>query len=124
MKKELGIARCGLACCLCSENVTCKGCDSGDCPDTEWCENRKCSAEKGISHCYLCDKDCKKGILSKIKPYGFTQFAKCYGIDELLGCLEENEKNGIVYHREGIIGDYDDFDDVEELISFIAKGKS
>lgn len=26
MKRELGIARCGLACCLCSENVTCKGC--------------------------------------------------------------------------------------------------
>ncbi len=124
MKKELGIARCGLACCLCSENVTCKGCDSGDCPDTEWCENRKCSTEKGISHCYLCDKDCKKGILSKIKPYGFTLFAKRYGIDELLRRLEENEKNGIVYHREGIIGDYDDFDDVEELISFIAKGKS
>ena len=124
MKKELGIARCGLACCLCSENVTCKGCDSGDCPDTEWCENRKCSAEKGISHCYLCDKDCKKGILSKIKPYGFTVFAKRYGIEELLRCLEENEKNGVVYHREGIIGDYDDFDDVEELISFIAKGKS
>ena len=24
MKRELGIARCGLACCLCSENVTCK----------------------------------------------------------------------------------------------------
>nr|WP_330395651.1 hypothetical protein [Tyzzerella sp. An114] len=22
MKRELGIARCGLACCLCSENVT------------------------------------------------------------------------------------------------------
>ena len=124
MKKELGIARCGLACCLCSENVTCKGCDSGDCPDTEWCENRKCSTEKGISHCYLCDMDCKKGILSKIKPYGFTRFAKRYGIDELLRRLEENEKNGIVYHREGIIGDYDDFDDVEELISFIAEGKS
>ncbi len=26
MKRELGIARCGLACCLCSENVVCKGC--------------------------------------------------------------------------------------------------
>ena len=26
MQRELGIARCGLACCLCSENVVCKGC--------------------------------------------------------------------------------------------------
>ena len=26
MKREMGIARCGLACCLCSENVKCRGC--------------------------------------------------------------------------------------------------
>ena len=25
MKRELGIARCGLACCLCSENDRCSG---------------------------------------------------------------------------------------------------
>lgn len=48
MKRELGIARCGLACCLCSENSTCSGCDSGECPDKDWCENRKCSIEKGL----------------------------------------------------------------------------
>ncbi len=35
MKRELGIARCGLACCLCSENATCAGCDSGECPDKD-----------------------------------------------------------------------------------------
>ena len=59
--------------------------------------------------------------MSKIKPYGFTQFIKRYGKDELLDCLARNEKNGVVYHREGINGDYDDFDDVEELIDFIRK---
>ena len=37
--------------------------------------------------------------------------------------LERNEKNGIVYHREGIWGDYDDFDDVEALIQFIKTGE-
>lgn len=31
MKRDLGIARCGLACCLCSENDHCSGCNSGDC---------------------------------------------------------------------------------------------
>ena len=51
MKRELGIARCGLACCLCSENAHCGGCDSGGCPGTAWCENRKCSLEKGLAHC-------------------------------------------------------------------------
>lgn len=46
-----------------------------------------------------------------------------YSIDTLINRLEENEKNDIVYHRQGIVGDYDDFDDVEELIRFIQIGK-
>lgn len=32
MKRELGIARCRLACCLCSENVLCKGSGLSDAP--------------------------------------------------------------------------------------------
>ena len=76
MKRELGIARCGLACCLCSENTKCNGCNSGECPDNDWCENKNCSQEKGIAHCYECKEDCKKGLLSKIKPYMFSIFAK------------------------------------------------
>jgi hypothetical protein len=60
--------------------------------------------------------------LSKIKPYGFTLFIKRYGLEELLDCLERNEQNGVIYHREGIVGDYDDFNDVEELIKFIKTG--
>ena len=33
------------------------------------------------------------------------------------------EGNGIVYHRNGIMGDYDDFDDVEKLMDFIKTGE-
>lgn len=62
-------------------------------------------------------------MLSKIKPYGFTLFIKRYGEMALLDCLERNEKLGIVYHREGINGDYDEFDNVEELIRFIKSGQ-
>ena len=124
MKRNLGIARCGLACCLCSENATCRGCNSGDCPDKDWCENRKCSLEKGIDHCFNCpEAECRKGMLSKIKPYGFSLFAHRYGDEKLLDCLERNEKYGVVYHREGITGDYDDFTDAEELVSFILNGR-
>ncbi len=47
---------------------------------------------------------------------------KRYGEEALLNCLERNENRGVVYHREGINGDYDDFDDVEELIAFILTG--
>ncbi len=123
MKRELGIARCGLACCLCSENDKCSGCNSDACPDKDWCDNRRCTIEKGISHCYECNEDCKKGLLNKIKPYAFTLFAKRYGEEKLLDCLEANEKSGIIYHRDGINGDYDDFNSVEKFIDFIKTGK-
>lgn len=123
MKRELGIARCGLACCVCTENTHCAGCNSGECPDKDWCENRKCSLEKGISHCYVCHEDCQKGLLTKIKPYTFSQFAKRYGEKQLLDRLEANEKAGIIYHREGVNGDYDEFEDVEKLIEFIKTGR-
>ena len=123
MKRELGIARCGLACCLCSENDQCNGCEAGNCPDNDWCENKRCSTEKGISHCYQCDTDCRKGLLNKIKPYGFNLFIRKYGKEQLLDCLERNEQNGIVYHREGLVGDYDNFDNVDDLIEFIKTGE-
>ncbi len=122
MKKELGIARCGLACCLCSANDTCVGCNAEDCPDKQWCENRSCSIQKGLAGCYLCGDDCRKALLGKIKPYGFKLFVRRYGMDRLLDCLERNEKHGVVYHREGTTGDYDGFDDVEQLIAFILSG--
>ena len=100
MKRKLGIARCGLACCLCTENADCNGCGSNGCPDNDSCENKKCSIAKELTHCYECEENCRKGLLSKIKPYTFTLFAKKYGEEKLLDCLERNEKNGIVYHRE------------------------
>lgn len=123
MKREYGIARCGLACCLCSENETCAGCGTTGCPDHAWCKNLKCSNEKGVVGCYDCPEECRIGLLSKTKPYGFVQFIHRYGKEKLLDCLENNEKNGVVYHRQGIVGDYDNFDDVERLIEFILNGK-
>ena len=81
--------------------------------------------EKKINGCYECEpQNCRKGLYAdKINPRAFAEYARRYGVEDLLDCLERNEKNGIVYHREGIIGDYDDFDDVEKLIGFIKTGK-
>ena len=68
--------------------------------------------------------NCRKGLYAeKIKARAFAEFARRYGVEKLLDCLERNEKTGIVYHREGIMGDYDYFDDIEELIGFIRTGK-
>ena len=75
--------------------------------------------------CYECHPaDCRKGLYAeKIKPRAFAEFARRYGTEELLDCLERNEQAGVVYHREGIMGDYDDFEELEELIAFIRTGK-
>ena len=71
MKRELGIAYCGLACCLCSENAHCAGCRDGGCADKDWCENRRCAMEKGVEGCYACaETACRKGLLGKSKPRG------------------------------------------------------
>ena len=125
MKKELGIARCGLACCLCSKNTQCNGCHADDCAGAAWCEVRKCCIEKGFDHCSECEEAevCQKGVLSKLKSHTFTVFAKKYGMDKLLDRLEENEKRGVLYHRAGIVGDYDDLTDIDELFKFIEEGK-
>lgn len=121
MKRELGIARCGLACCLCSENGSCAGCEQ--CADKESCENRKCSMEKGLAGCFACTENCRKGLLAKEKPYGFVQFIRQYGREKLLDCLEENEKRGVVYHRQGITGDYDECSSLTELFRLIETRK-
>ncbi len=35
------IAYCRLACCVCSENKDCVGCQDGDCENHGWCKNWK-----------------------------------------------------------------------------------
>ena len=94
MKRELGIARCGLACCLCSENVSCKGCKRDGflelswCKDAEWCENRKCVIAKNLNGCYeCCPAECRKGLYAeKIKARAFAEYARRFGLEELLDC--------------------------------------
>lgn len=119
MKRELGFGRCGLACCLCSENATCPGCEADGCPGSARCENRACSRDRGLAGCCACPELCRTGLLAKVKPYGFSLFIQRYGADILLDCLERNERLGVVYHRDGITGDYDGFQDPEALIAFI-----
>ena len=123
LRRELGIARCGLACCLCSENDRCDGCNSGSCPDAATCTVRACSTARGIVHCYECTSPCEAIAGAQLKARAFGEFARRYGVEHLLDCLERNEAAGVVYHREGITDDYDDFDDLEEPIAFIETGR-
>lgn len=125
MEKAKEIARCGLACFLCSKKEECKGCHADNCAGSVWCEVRKCCIEKDLVHCAECSEaeGCQKGILSKMKPHTFTVFARKYGIDKLIERLECNEKSGIVYHRSDISGDYDECSDENELMELIDTGK-
>lgn len=64
-----------------------------------------------------------KGYAVEDKTILLHFVCKKIGEEELPDRLEINEKNSIVYHREGIFEDYDGFDDVEELIRFIRTGE-
>ena len=123
MKRELGIARCGLACCLCARNETCGGCHAESCPGAAWCAVRACCAERGFTYCCECPeaRTCRRGILAKMKPHAFTRFAQAHGLDALLDRLAEDERRGVVYHREGIAGDYDGFPDEEALLAWMER---
>lgn len=54
MKKESGIARCGLACCLCSENKHCNGYYSDESDGAKWCENLRMIRDMLESKKILC----------------------------------------------------------------------
>jgi len=120
--KKKGIAYCGLACCVCSENNTCPGCQAGGCDIHSWCKNYNCCREKDLSGCWECEQfPCEGGMLDKPRIRAFALFAKEYGTDELIRCLIKNKADGIIYHYEGqLVGDYDNCktnDDIFEMIN-------
>ena len=70
-KTEKGIAYCGLACCLCSHNEACPGCQAGGCDIHSWCENYRCCREQGLNGCWECDHfSCRSGMLFQSKSPG------------------------------------------------------
>lgn len=126
MRREKGLAYCGLACCLCGKSGTCAGCRSDGCTEKDWCQNRKCCIEKGISGCWECDRfPCGAGMLEKLRARVFAKFAAKCGEDALLDRLEENEAAGIVYHYEGqLVGDYDVPETEDGIVRLIIFGKT
>lgn len=123
MKRERGLAYCGLACCVCEEQEDCPGCLVNGCSHGADCPMVKCCQKQGIDGCYACAKfPCKEEMLAKPRVQAFNIFRKRYGSTALMDCLERNEVEGIRYHKEGITGDYDQSDDIEEIITLIMEG--
>lgn len=122
--KKLGIAYCGLACCLCSENSQCPGCQNRGCGQVEDCVHFSCCREKGLAGCWECpDFPCGQGMHGNLRILTFAKFAKEHGAARLLECLERNRRAGVVYHRPGgLTGDYD-LETEEEIVRLLEKGK-
>ena len=116
MKRELGIARCGLACCLCSENVTCKGCKSDNFDDLEelndfiktgkkMCIDLKSIAREDIETVWKMQVEAFSDLLEKYQDYDMSPAAE--DMDKVLARFEQpwttyffimanNEKVGVI----------------------------
>ncbi len=119
------IAYCGLACCVCSENDNCIGCQSDGCDMHGWCKNYNCCRSKSLNGCWECaDFPCTGTMLDKPRIRAFARFAKEYGTAELTKCLLRNKENGIIYHYGGqLVGDYDKCNSEDEIIELIKTGQ-
>lgn len=124
MRRELGIAYCGLACCLCSENAGCKGCKQNGCAAWGQCQNYGCVTERGLEGCWECPEfPCGKGMLGNPRMRAFARFAREHGVERLLDCLERNERAGIVYHYPGgLTGGYD-LENEQEILDLLEHGR-
>lgn len=122
-KEDMGIAVCGLACCICSSNDDCKGCRTGGCKERDWCKAYHCWIEKGTDKCLDCENYvCDFPIINKNKTKAMLHIIKEFGQKKLMECLERNEKQGINYHYFGeYFGDYDCATE-EEAYDLILKG--
>lgn len=119
-----GFGYCGLACDYCTDLPDCLGCKQGGCPHKEDCKNYQCCTTKGYHYCYECDQfPCDDSILHKLRIRTFCQFIQLYGEETLRNCLIRNKEKGIQYHHsQGHIGDYDQFDNEDDIIELIKNG--
>ncbi len=108
-RRGLGLAICGLACCLCGESASCPGCQKDGCPGHGSCHNYACAKGRGVPGCWECpDFPCGEGMHQNPRIQAFARFAREHGPDKLLNCLERNQRAGVVYHYPGgLTGDYD-----------------
>ena len=132
MNKQLTseqVAYCGLLCGLCQPGNAC-GCRAnnhcGKRRSPNGCYQYDCCTSKGINGCWECaDAPCGKDMLSagRVKPRAFVTCIKEDGMADFLKFIERNANNGVVYHREGIRGDYD-LDSEEAVLRLLRTGKS
>ena len=121
MDRTKGIAYCGLACCVCSENSTCAGCRNDGCTGKNWCKSFNCCKSRGLNGCWECTEfPCDNKMFSKLRVVTFAKFVARHGEEKLMDGLEENERKGVLYHYENqLVGDYDVYTQEEDIVNLI-----
>jgi len=107
------VACCGLICGLCQPEGVC-GCrynnHCGKRLSPTGCYQYDCCAKKGLRGCWECpDAPCGMDMHAEehVKIRAFITCIREDGLDRFAEYIIRNRLNGIVYHREGISGDYD-----------------
>jgi hypothetical protein len=134
-KIKNSIAYCGLICPLCSQDGSCDCKLSNQCgkkSSPEGCFQYKCCVERGYAGCWECpEAPCGKDMFqlnatnrtsSRRKLRAFIACIKEDGIEKFSEYIFNNLENGIVYHRNGVYGDYD-LDTEEEILRLVRTGK-
>ncbi len=107
------IGYCGLVCGLCQPGERCSCKSNNHCGKRltpNGCYQYTCCTAKSLNGCWECpDAPCGKDMHEpgKVKIRAFITFMKEEGTQRFAEVIQRNAENGIVYHRAGIIGDYD-----------------
>lgn len=119
-----GMAYCGLACCVCSENAGCEGCRNEGCKDKNWCKAYHCCKRNELDGCWKCEEfPCNNNMLKKLRIRTFAKFLNKYGEAKMLNALEKNEQDGVLYHyKSKLKGDYDLLGTEDEITSLLLRG--
>ena len=124
-RTERGIAYCGLACVLCSDE-SCVGCKAKS-ANGEGCSVSESAMEKGHHGCYACTDypSCGEGMLQGKRNKAFNRYAQEFGEDALIERLRINYENGITYHRaDKLPGDYDVLETEDEIYGLVRFGRT
>ncbi len=124
MERQKGLAYCGLACCVCSENSRCAGCRQEGCKDKEGCGPFRCCRERGIDGCWQCPEfPCGDPMLQKRRVRVFAQCIGEYGEKQVMDRLERNAQQGMQNHYPGrLVGDYDQPETDEGIRDMLMNG--
>ncbi len=123
MNKD-NIAYCGLVCSLCVSDGSCSCKSENNCGkrlSQEGCYQYTCCREKQLDGCWQCEEaPCGIDMLAKdkVKMRAFVRFIKEYGVSAFCEAFQRTQKEGCIYHRKGVIGDYD-LDKEDDVIALL-----